>query len=65
MAGAYHLSMASGCNLVGRLPVVGVRDGLARLLVRRESLEDIRSRKAGNPSVASSGGACARARLTR
>ncbi|MYR55931.1 diaminopimelate decarboxylase, partial [Streptomyces sp. SID625] len=40
-AGAYHLSMASGYNLVGRPPVVAVRDGLARLLVRRESIEDI------------------------
>ncbi|MEV7081663.1 diaminopimelate decarboxylase [Streptomyces sp. NPDC093516] len=46
-AGAYHLSMASGYNLVGRPPVVAVRDGLARLLVRRESLEDVRSRDVG------------------
>lgn len=37
-AGAYHLSMASGYNLVGRPPVVAVDDGRARLLVRRESL---------------------------
>ncbi|GHE61736.1 diaminopimelate decarboxylase [Streptomyces spiralis] len=47
VAGAYHLSMASGYNLVGRPPVVAVRNGLARLLVRRESLEDIRSRDVG------------------
>ncbi|MFF3919873.1 diaminopimelate decarboxylase [Streptomyces sp. NPDC001852] len=47
VAGAYHLSMASGYNLVGRPPVVAVRDGSARLLVRRESLEDIRSRDVG------------------
>ncbi|MGA5318956.1 diaminopimelate decarboxylase [Streptomyces seoulensis] len=47
VAGAYHLSMASGYNLVGRPPVVAVRDGLARLLVRRESMEDIRSRDVG------------------
>ncbi|MYW43000.1 diaminopimelate decarboxylase [Streptomyces sp. SID161] len=47
VAGAYHLSMASGYNLVGRPPVVAVRDGLARLLVRRESLADIRSRDVG------------------
>ncbi|KOG08006.1 diaminopimelate decarboxylase [Streptomyces viridochromogenes] len=46
-AGAYHLSMASGYNLVGRPPVVAVDDGLARLLIRRESLEDIRSRDVG------------------
>ncbi|WP_433451620.1 diaminopimelate decarboxylase [Streptomyces sp. CA-142005] len=47
VAGAYHLSMASGYNLVGRPPVVAVRDGHARLLVRRESLEDLRSRDVG------------------
>lgn len=47
VAGAYHLSMASGYNLVGRPPVTAVRDGKARLLVRRESLEDIRSRDVG------------------
>ncbi|MEU3512248.1 diaminopimelate decarboxylase [Streptomyces longwoodensis] len=47
VAGAYHLSMASGYNLVGRPPVVAVRDGRARLLVRRESLDDIRSRDVG------------------
>ncbi|MFC5217988.1 diaminopimelate decarboxylase [Streptomyces coerulescens] len=46
-AGAYHLSMASGYNLVGRPPVVAVGDGHARLLIRRESLEDIRSRDVG------------------
>ncbi|QOV39747.1 diaminopimelate decarboxylase [Streptomyces ferrugineus] len=46
-AGAYHLSMASGYNMVGRPPVVAVDDGHARLLVRRESLEDIRSRDVG------------------
>ncbi|MFI1004120.1 diaminopimelate decarboxylase [Streptomyces galbus] len=47
VAGAYHLSMASGYNLVGRPPVIAVRDGRARLLVRRESLDDIRSRDVG------------------
>jgi diaminopimelate decarboxylase len=47
VAGAYHLSMASGYNLVGRPPVVAVRDGHARLLVRRESLEDLRRRDVG------------------
>jgi diaminopimelate decarboxylase len=39
--------MASGYNLVGRPPVVAVRDGHARLLVRRESLEDLRRRDVG------------------
>ncbi|ANP52478.1 diaminopimelate decarboxylase [Streptomyces griseochromogenes] len=47
VAGAYHLSMASGYNLVGRPPVVAVDAGTARLLVRRESLDDIRSRDVG------------------
>ncbi|MFJ3234075.1 diaminopimelate decarboxylase [Streptomyces sp. NPDC086787] len=47
VAGAYHLSMASGYNMVGRPPVAAVRDGRARLLVRRESLEDIRNRDVG------------------
>ncbi|MEV0253526.1 diaminopimelate decarboxylase [Streptomyces sp. NPDC050732] len=47
VAGAYHLSMASGYNMVGRPPVVAVADGRARLLVRRESLEDFRSRDVG------------------
>ncbi|WP_210585929.1 diaminopimelate decarboxylase [Streptomyces sp. GESEQ-35] len=47
VAGAYHLSMASGYNLVGRPPLVAVAAGQARLLVRRESLDDIRSRDVG------------------
>jgi diaminopimelate decarboxylase len=47
VAGAYHLSMASGYNLVGRPPVVAVTEGRARLLVRRESFDDIRSRDVG------------------
>ncbi|MEW2528535.1 diaminopimelate decarboxylase [Streptomyces sp. NPDC047071] len=47
VAGAYHLSMASGYNLVGRPPLIAVRDDRARVLIRRESLEDIRSRDVG------------------
>ncbi|KIZ19314.1 diaminopimelate decarboxylase [Streptomyces natalensis] len=47
VAGAYHLSMASGYNLVGRPPVVAVTGGHARLLVRRESLADIQGRDVG------------------
>ncbi len=47
VAGAYQLSMASGYNLVGRPPVVSVHDGRARLLVRRETLEDICARDVG------------------
>ncbi|MFG2874363.1 diaminopimelate decarboxylase [Streptomyces sp. NPDC048337] len=47
VAGAYQLSMASGYNLVGRPPVVAVHGGRARLLVRRETLDDFRSRDIG------------------
>ncbi|MGW1766500.1 diaminopimelate decarboxylase [Streptomyces sp. NPDC002073] len=47
VAGAYQLSMASGYNLVGRPPVIAVDEGTARLLVRRETLEDFRSRDIG------------------
>ncbi|MFJ9415030.1 diaminopimelate decarboxylase [Streptomyces sp. NPDC101227] len=47
VAGAYHLSMASGYNLVGRPPVVAVTRGHARLLVRREVLADIQGRDVG------------------
>ncbi|MFI1796629.1 diaminopimelate decarboxylase [Streptomyces sp. NPDC020379] len=47
-AGAYHVSMASAYNLVGRPPVVAVSEGRARLLVRRETLEDLRSRDVGD-----------------
>ncbi len=39
--GAYHYSMASNYNRVPRPAVVMVRDGQARLAVRRESLEDL------------------------
>jgi diaminopimelate decarboxylase len=39
--GAYHHARASNYNLVGRPPLVGVRDGHATLLVRRETEEDV------------------------
>jgi diaminopimelate decarboxylase len=39
--GAYCRSMASNYNLALRPPVVSVRDGAARLLVRRETEEDL------------------------
>ncbi|MFE9016305.1 diaminopimelate decarboxylase [Streptomyces cyaneofuscatus] len=48
VAGAYHLSMASGYNLVGRPPIVAVHEGTARLLVRRETLQDLRGRDVGD-----------------
>jgi diaminopimelate decarboxylase len=44
-AGAYQLSMSSGYNMVGRPPLVAVRDGAERLLLRRETLEDILQRE--------------------
>ncbi|MEV4740506.1 diaminopimelate decarboxylase [Streptomyces sp. NPDC049555] len=46
-SGAYQVSMASAYNLVGRPPVVAVADGRARLLVRRETAADLRSRDVG------------------
>lgn len=45
--GAYHHSMASNYNLVGRPPLVAVRDGRARALVRRETVADLLSRDCG------------------
>lgn len=39
--GAYGRSMASNYNHVTRPPVIGVRDGVARVLVRRETEADL------------------------
>ncbi len=39
--GAYCRSMASNYNHVPRPPVVAVRDGVARVLVRRETEDDL------------------------
>jgi diaminopimelate decarboxylase len=39
--GAYHRSMASNYNHVGRPPVVAVRDGQTRVIVRRETEDDL------------------------
>jgi diaminopimelate decarboxylase len=47
VAGAYQLSMASSYTMVGRPPVVAVRDGTARVLVRRESSADMVLRDVG------------------
>ncbi|MEU8134014.1 diaminopimelate decarboxylase [Streptodolium elevatio] len=44
-AGAYQMSMASNYNLVGRPPVVAVRDGRARLMLRRETTIDLMARE--------------------
>lgn len=46
-SGAYQLSMASSYNLVGRPAVVAVRDGRARQLIRRETVEDFLRREVG------------------
>ena len=40
-SGAYHRAMASNYNHVPRPPVVVVRDGSARLIVRRETEDDL------------------------
>ncbi|MFD9699827.1 diaminopimelate decarboxylase [Lentzea sp. NPDC059081] len=41
VTGAYHHALASNYNQVGRPPVVAVRDGVARPIVRRETEEDL------------------------
>jgi diaminopimelate decarboxylase len=46
-SGAYHHSMASNYNFVGRPPVVAVADGQTDLLVRRETEEDLLRRDVG------------------
>jgi diaminopimelate decarboxylase len=40
-SGAYHRSMASNYNHVPRPPVVSVRDGISRVIVRRETIDDL------------------------
>ncbi len=40
-SGAYSRSMASNYNHVPRPPVVAVRDGVLRTLIRRETIEDL------------------------
>lgn len=45
--GAYHHSMASNYNMVGRPALVAVKDGRARELVRRETVADLLARDCG------------------
>jgi diaminopimelate decarboxylase len=45
--GAYNHSMASNYNMIGRPPVIAVRDGTARPLIRRETSEDLLARDIG------------------
>jgi diaminopimelate decarboxylase len=47
VTGAYHLPLASNYNLVCRPPLVAVAAGEARLLVRRETEEDLLTRDVG------------------
>jgi diaminopimelate decarboxylase len=51
--GAYHHSMASNYNMVGRPPIVAVKDGYTRELVRRETIADLLSRDRGWAATAS------------
>lgn len=39
--GAYNRSMASNYNLIPRPPVIAVQDGVAKPIVRRETLDDV------------------------
>lgn len=43
--GAYHYPLASNYDLIGRPPLIAVRDGQARALVRRETIDDILRRE--------------------
>ena len=45
--GAYHYSMGSSSNLVGRPPLVAVAGGQSRELVRRETVADLLARDRG------------------
>jgi diaminopimelate decarboxylase len=45
--GAYHHSMGSGRNLVGRPPLIGVGGGRFRELVCRETIDDLLARDRG------------------
>lgn len=49
VTGAYGHSMGSNYNMALRPPVVFVRDGNARLVVRRESYDDLLTRDLGLP----------------
>jgi diaminopimelate decarboxylase len=45
--GAYHHSMASNYNMVGRPALVAVKAGRARALIRRETIADLLARDCG------------------
>jgi diaminopimelate decarboxylase len=46
--GAYCYSMSSRYNLLGRPAVVAVRDGVSRLILRRETVDDLLSLEVSN-----------------
>lgn len=46
--GAYHHSLASSYNGIGRPPIVAVRDGRTRELIRRETIDDLMCRDIGH-----------------
>lgn len=52
--GAYCWSLASNYNYLGRPPVVAVRDGDARVIVRGETIEDLLARDAAYDGSAES-----------
>jgi diaminopimelate decarboxylase len=52
--GAYHYSMGSSRNLVGRPPLIGVADGRSYELVRRETVADLLARDCGLPGYPTS-----------
>jgi len=49
--GAYHHSMGSSRNVVGRPPLVGVAGGHSRELVRRETIADLLARDCSWPGM--------------
>ncbi len=64
VTGAYCRSLASNYNHVGRPPVIAVRDGVARVMVRRETVDDLLRLEAdadqpGAGAVAGEGGQAA------
>jgi diaminopimelate decarboxylase len=53
--GAYCFSLASNYNYVPRPPVIAVRDGSARVIVRGETVDDLLARDAGIVETADEG----------
>jgi diaminopimelate decarboxylase len=39
--GAYVYAMASNYNMIPKLPLVAVKDGKARLIVKRQTIEQL------------------------